>query len=124
MAHGITSRDGMFSVKQTPWHKLGVIVQQAPSIAEAIKLAGLEWEVYTDQLRTADGTEVNAFAVRRKDTGEIVGDSVGPRWHPLQNADAFAWFEPFVASGLASLDTAGSLFAGRRTWVLAKLNRG
>jgi phage/plasmid-like protein (TIGR03299 family) len=123
MAAGILERDTMFSVQETPWHGLGKVVQSAPSIAEAIMLAGLGWEVYKDQLYAADGTAVSAFAVRRKDNNEIVGDAVGPHWRPLQNAHAFDWFAPFVDSGLASLETAGSLFNGRRVWVLAKLNR-
>ena len=48
---------------------------------------------------------------------------VGPRYAPLQNKDAFAWFQPFLDAREAALHTAGSLRDGSRIWVLAKLNR-
>jgi phage/plasmid-like protein (TIGR03299 family) len=54
--------------------------------------------------------------------GRILG-VVGPRFTVLQNKEAFAWFEPFLAAKEASLHTAGSLAEGSRVWVLAKLNR-
>ena len=37
--------DTMFSVKEKPWHKLGTVVETAPTVREAIKLAGLDWKV-------------------------------------------------------------------------------
>lgn len=123
MAHGIQATDTMFSVNETPWHKLGTVVDKAPTIGDAIRLAGLDWEVFTDRLQTQDGCKVDAYAVRRKDSRAVVGDSVGPKYRPLQNAEAFTWFQPFVDSGLASLETAGSLWDGRKVWVLARINR-
>jgi phage/plasmid-like protein (TIGR03299 family) len=122
MAHQLVAgKDSMFSVKKRPWHGLGTVVESAPTVAEAIRLASLDWDVLKEQLRCPDGTAVDAYAIRRRDTGDVVGDSVGARFTPLQNREAFAWFEPFVQTGVASLETAGSLFAGRRVWVLAKL---
>ena len=44
-------------------------------------------------------------------------------WEPVQNIEAFRPFDPFVASGLATIETAGSLRGGRRVWMLAKVNR-
>ena len=35
----------MFSVRETPWHGLGTIIQDAPDSKEAIRLAGLDWKV-------------------------------------------------------------------------------
>jgi hypothetical protein len=48
MSHGITQSDSMFSVREMPWHGLGVgvVLEQYPrSIDEALEKAGLGWKV-------------------------------------------------------------------------------
>ena len=50
MAHNInfnerTGRYSFFSVQQKAWHGLGQIVEQYPTSEEAIKYAGLDYEV-------------------------------------------------------------------------------
>ena len=50
MAHNInyneqTGRYSFFSVKEKAWHGLGQIVEQYPTSEEAIKHAGLDYEV-------------------------------------------------------------------------------
>lgn len=114
--------ENMFSVKEVPWHKLGSIIMQAPSIEEGIKLAGLNWSVRTERMQLADGRVLTHQAVIRNTDNKILGE-VGSKYHPLQNAKAFAFFEPFVQSGEISLETAGSLDGGKKIWVLAQLNR-
>jgi phage/plasmid-like protein (TIGR03299 family) len=64
----------------------------------------------------------DAYAVYRTDKNIYLG-TVGARFHPMNNAEAFRWFEPFMESGEARFETAGSLFNGKRVWVLAALNR-
>src|SRR4029077_19321005 len=66
--------------------------------------------------------KVDHRAVRRTSDSKVLG-VVGPRYAPLQNMDAFAWFQPCLDTREAALHTAGSLRGGRRIWVLAKLNR-
>ncbi len=117
------SVESMFYVNETPWHGLGQKFEEAPTISEAIEAAGLNWEVGLKELVTKDGMEsVPAQATYRKDNNNILG-VVGPRYSPLQNKDAFDWFQPFVDSGEASLHTGGSLHDGEKVWVLAQLNR-
>jgi phage/plasmid-like protein (TIGR03299 family) len=119
MAHEV---ENMLYVGATPWHSLGVKLDNPPTAAEAIKLAGLNWSVGLKALRTVDGESVDHRATYRLSDGRILG-VVGPDYHPIQNADAFDWFNPFLESGEASIETAGSLRDGKRVWVLAKLNR-
>jgi phage/plasmid-like protein (TIGR03299 family) len=133
--------ESMFSVRETPWHGLGTIVQSAPTAAEAIKLAGLDWRVRTVPLyAAAPGTvdadkpigesfdysgrikPVAARAVIRESDGAILGHHVGPKWTPLQNGEAFDWFNPLVESGDCRFETAGSLHSGTRVWILASIN--
>ena len=122
MAHMILENDNMFSVGEAPWHKLGVVLDAPPTIEEAIEAAKLNWEVGTKPLFTAEGTAAPALATFRKDTSEILG-VVGPSYKVLQNKEAFNFFNPFLQSKEATLETAGSLNNNRRVWVLAKINR-
>lgn len=121
MSHQVET---MFSVKETPWHGLGVVIVEAPSIAEGIKLAGLDWNVRVDSLTRPDGVNVDEFAKAfvREDNQATLG-VVGPNTHPLQNTHAFDFFQPFVDAKEAFLETAGSLDEGRKVWVMAKISR-
>jgi phage/plasmid-like protein (TIGR03299 family) len=62
------------------------------------------------------------YAVYRTDKNIYLG-SVGARFVPMDNVEAFRWFQPFMESGEAKFETAGSLFDGKRVYVLASLNR-
>jgi hypothetical protein len=62
---------------------------------------------------------VASRAVVRADSHEVLG-VVGSGFTPLQNAQALAWFDPWLASGLVTLETAGSLRGGRIVWALAR----
>ncbi len=110
---------------QTPWHGLGVPLADTdcydwPAVA---KKAGLDWGVELVPLQTADtNAAVQHRGVRRSTDGRVLG-VVGPRYVPLQNTDAFAWFQPFLDAREARLETAGALRAGSRVWVLAKIAR-
>lgn len=108
MAHNInfnerTGRYSFFSVKQKAWHGLGQIVDQYPTSAEAIKHAGLDYEVVKSPLftkgsgiiETANGIEIgsseldvpNYFANIRTDNNAVLG-VVGKDYHIVQNVCA------------------------------------
>ena len=56
--------------------------------------AGLDTDVEKVPLVTSDSlVKVDHFAIRRVQDGKILG-TVGARYHPLQNRDAFKWFAP------------------------------
>ena len=57
MAHNLnfneqTGKHSFFSVKEKAWHGLGQIVQDYPTSTEAIKFAGLDYEVVKQKLYT------------------------------------------------------------------------
>lgn len=130
MAHEIEIVNGnarMFSVKETPWHKLGIILPEAPTSGDAIVAAGLDWEVekrqlYFDPTKLTPPKADGQFAVVRKTDNRYLGGA-GKSWQPLQNKQAFSFFDPFIESGEATFETAGSLDNGKRIWILAKINR-
>lgn len=134
MAHELEiKKDGtasMFYTGETPWHGKGQKLDNPPTAAEAIRAAKLDWTVSVHPMETwltnKDGNEICIAAETRmvvRDSDNKRLSEVGPRWHPLQNEEAFEWFDPFLKSGECSLETAGALFGGERIWVLAKLNR-
>lgn len=122
MAHLIES---MFSVRETPWHGLGRVLQQAPTAEEAIKAAGLDWTVNREKVYIdVAGVKVEVpshKAIVRSDTNATL-NILSNNFKPLQNVDAFGWFNPFIEQGLATFTTAGSLREGRTVWVLAELS--
>jgi phage/plasmid-like protein (TIGR03299 family) len=131
MAHGLNSKDGkasMMYVGEVPWHGLGTALARPATAAEAIKAAGLDWDVAKTPVHLKNGRRYsliqNRFAVIRKDLkpSEVVPlGFVGKGYTPLQNRDAFAWFDPIVGKDAAVYHTAGALGDGERVWVLAKL---
>jgi phage/plasmid-like protein (TIGR03299 family) len=130
MAHDLEiGEDGqakMFYVGDVPWHGLGTKLEAPPTSEEAIKAAGLDWTVMTAPL-FMDGPDGAKIAVPRRavirSTDRRLLGTVGEEWHPLQNLEAFKFFDPIVKAGEAFYHTAGSLKEGSRVWVLAKLNR-
>jgi len=111
----------MMHVGAIPWRGLGRQFETPPeTVLDGLVAAGLDWRVGLKALATVDGEPVTHRATYRESDGSILG-VVGPRYHPLQNIDAFSTFQPFLDSGKAELHTAGSLFGGRRVWILARI---
>lgn len=106
---------------EMPWHGESEALVGNETTEEVMKKAGLDWSVSTEPLYRSNGQQVQAQASIRSSDGSVLG-VVGPRWTPLQNADAFKVFEPLVESGDMAWHTAGSLRNGQRVWVLCQLN--
>lgn len=113
----------------TPWQGLGKELKQPATAAEAIQQAQLDWGVVKVPIHIKRGKRyqgiTNRFATVREDAlrgGEPVAlGIVGSTYKPLQNEDAFRWFDPIVGQGAAVYQTAGALGNGEQVWILAKL---
>jgi phage/plasmid-like protein (TIGR03299 family) len=116
-----------------PWHGLGVRVEGCMTSDEAIVKAGLDWEVEKKDIfifKNNDGEVMSDadrmtivpshFAVVRIPDQKPLG-VVGSRYVPLQNKQAFSWFDDLVAMKEAIYETAGSLRGGKIIWIMAKL---
>lgn len=112
--------ESLFSVREKPWHGLGTIVKEAPTSAEAIKLAGLDWNVVQRPLKTVDGMSVPNFYANVRDRDNSVLGVVGDRYQIVQNAEAFDFTDSLLDEGVR-YETAGSLKGGRTIWLLAKM---
>ena len=118
----------MFYINEVPWHGLGTKLNQPATAQEAIQAAGLDWRV--KKLPLFAGSKripvLDKFAIIRK-TGDLVQKTdpvlgvVGKEYTPLQNSQAFSFFDPIVGQDAAIYHTAGALGQGERVWILAKL---
>lgn len=113
-------------------------VNDCKTSAEVIKKAGLDWsvrkaEIFAKILNTQsvcpggiyDGANAynpvdNMFATYRDDTGAPLGIVKG-RYEPVQNIDAFKFFDDAIGKDEAIWQTAGALDGGSRVFVSAKL---
>lgn len=132
MAHNInfneeTGQHSFFSVKEKAWHNLGQIVSDYPTSSEAIKYAGLDFEVIKapNLHRFPDGgikVSANSFFTYRLDNHEVLGDKLGNEYEVVQNRDAFSFFDSIVDGKEGILyETAGALGKGERIFITAKL---
>lgn len=109
----------MFWVRERPWHGLGVGVEEAPDSEKALVLAGLDWAVEQRPV-LVDGREVEDYRANVRVTdGKVLG-IVGRRYRVVQNREAFSWVDELLGQGVR-YETAGSLWGGRRVWLLARL---
>ena len=118
----------MFYINEVPWHGLGTRLNKPATAQEAIQAANLDWPVIKLPL-TAGSKHIpvpDKYAIVRK-SGNLVQKSdpvlgvVGKDYTPLQNRDAFRFFDPIVGQNAAIYHTAGALGQGERVWILAKL---
>jgi len=125
MAHNIEIINGEASMMyygDRPWHGLGQQLENPATSKEAIQAAKLDWEVEKQQIYLENNLTIkNKFATVRKDRAETVLGIVGNTYTPLQNSEAFGFFDSIVGEGQAVYHTAGSLLKGKLVWILAKL---
>ena len=118
----------MFYINEVPWHGLGTRLAQPATAQAAIQAARLDWKVV--KLPLFAGSKripvPDRFAVVRR-TGDLIQRTdpvlgvVSNEYTPLQNAQAFQFFDPIVGQEAAIYHTAGALGNGERVWILAKL---
>ena len=123
----------MAYVGEVPWHKQGTLVPPEINAAQMIQAAGLDWEVEKRPARgyppikkrgkrdSYDRYEIIRCPREDSDEPEVMLGMVSGRYQPLQNVDAFSFFDPIVDQKTATFETAGVLGAGERVWVMAKM---
>lgn len=129
MAHNITKTDSALYHAKPAWHGLGIVVQDAPTPREALKIAGLGWRVIEQPLRRMvpvnDGQmlgscEVTSHkAIVREDNNEQLGIQ-GKDWTPVQNEELADLAEQLNQDGIVKVESCGSLSGGRKVWILLK----
>ena len=110
----------MFYVREKPWHGLGIEVQEAPTSADALICAGLDWEVFQKHVYTEDGSFITGYKVNVRSTDNAMLGIVSDRYKVVQNKDAFRFTDDLLGEGV-TYETAGALQGGRKVWMLAKM---
>jgi phage/plasmid-like protein (TIGR03299 family) len=124
--------ESMFSVRQMPWHREGIVTGEYPgSWDEARKLAGMDWQPTTEAVYKLDGVD---------DTGNPRYEAI-PGWQNITRSDTGAtlWInresytvidhsemgviiEAVLSLANVKWETAGVLDDGRAVWCLAMLD--
>lgn len=112
----------MFSVREKPWHGLGTIVMDAPTSADALRLAGLDWAVAQEPIYTGSNEVVKGYKANVRSSDRKVLGVVSDRYRVVQNVDAFSFTDELLGHGVR-YETAGSLQEGKKIWLLARLPR-
>ncbi|RJR21411.1 MAG: DUF932 domain-containing protein [Desulfobacteraceae bacterium] len=118
----------MFYYGEVPWHGKGTKLEELANMEEAIKNGGLDWEVQTIPLVTAEfppSPVSGRVAIVRKDKppghkGRALGVAYDG-FKPLQNREGIRIFDAIFGKGERVYCTGGYLGAGEVVWVLAQL---
>jgi phage/plasmid-like protein (TIGR03299 family) len=126
MAHELEIINGVAQMAyagDVPWHGLGKKVPSDLAPAQMLEAAGLDWTVEKRPLffDTQAGRKMtDQFALVRS-TDEKHLTTVSGQWNPVQNVEAFEFFNDFVLTGNMEMHTAGSLKGGKMVWAMASI---
>lgn len=127
MSHNIERVDGKYCFAyagQKAWHGLGKNIPSDLSPRQIQEAVGLDWTVTKHDVFT----EVNGEQIKLsrqaliRDSDNKFLDIVSNDWEPLQNSEAFDFYNDFIESNEMTMETAGSLQGGQIVFALAKLN--
>lgn len=127
MSHEMYKLDTAMYSETPAWHGLGIVVENAPSPREALRLSGLDWSVVKSpsvlaEYEGEDGYMYNAVSTRnvatiRQDTGEILG-LVSPEYQIVQNEELFDL--AYELGSNVKVETAGSLEGNKKVYITLK----
>lgn len=111
-------------LRTIPWGGLGTDTSDAKTAHDALATAGLDWDVKLHSLYVQLGKNKkkvdDRFAVVRQQDEQVLG-TVGKRYVPFQNRDAFTFADNLVESGEASYETAGGMRNGKVVFLTMKV---
>lgn len=114
--------ESMFYTREKPWHGLGTKVEEAPTSTDALRLAGLDWQVIQEPIYTDTGERISGYKANVRDSDRKVLGVVTDRYKIIQNQEAFAFTDALLGEGVR-YETAGALQEGKKVWLLARLPR-
>jgi phage/plasmid-like protein (TIGR03299 family) len=134
MSHELTDTDNMFSVREMPWHRLGQVLTEYPTRAEAQPMVH-GWEPVAQPLYRRipsvgeDGELTSAYeevegyvAQERSDNGALLA-TTSTTYTTVTNDELWDVAEAIqdVPQGDVLYETGGSLQGGRKVWLMLRL---
>ena len=139
MAHEIHAHDTLVLSKQKAWHGLGNVVPNDIPIEDGLRLSGLDWNVILSNHLEGHFEKIDPDypnhesiinehyttqwkMVVREDTEEVFHVAT-VNYTPFQNSELFTLAQELSDScdvGKLTIESAGSIYNGRRVWVLLK----
>lgn len=139
MAHEIyemsEGRSSIGYVNEVPWHGLGQKINEDAPLEVWVKQAGLDWEIQKKPLLI----DLNPEAVAQKKKRNLIeyfdrvalvrSDNqqplsiMSPNYKIVQPIEILEFYRNLIATGGFKMDTAGSIFHGRKIWALAKIGK-
>jgi phage/plasmid-like protein (TIGR03299 family) len=110
----------MFAVGERTWHGEEILLADAPTIDEAIRMIGADRKVHTRPIYDHDANELAHYRAVWRDGCDEPYAVMSDGWTPVQDADAFRGFQPLLDAGL-KLETGATLANAARVFLLAKL---
>ena len=126
MSHELEMVNGKASMVwsgQKPWHSLGKEVLPDLTPEQMLKAANLDLTV--EKIPAYANINGENVAVGKsalvRNTDHRMLDVVSGDWNPVQNQEAFEFFNEYVMAGDMQMETAGSLRGGQIVWGLARV---
>jgi phage/plasmid-like protein (TIGR03299 family) len=128
MVAAVTVRKNKFAemayVGETPWHGLGQKLDETADIETWKRAAGMDWKICRSRVRYGEGDNQmimeDQHVLFRNDTKAALG-IVSPKYKTVQPGEVLEFFRDLTDTNGYTLNTAGTLFDGRRFWALASI---
>jgi phage/plasmid-like protein (TIGR03299 family) len=106
-----------------PWHGLGKKVPADLSPEQMLEAANLDWTVEKRQMffKSESGDVPTSARALVRSTDNKLMTIVSDQWNPVQNIEAFQFFNDFIHAGDMEMHTAGSLKGGKIVWAMAQI---
>ena len=132
MTAAVTVRKNGFAemayVGEKPWHGLGQELVAGADLATWKQAAGMDWTVQRGVVRYATERDGDLGLMQmpeqhvlfRQDTKQALG-IVSPKYKVVQPGEVLEFFRDLTDANGYMLNTAGTLFDGKRFWALAAI---
>lgn len=112
--------ESCFVVREPAWHKIGIVLPDAPTSKDAIVAAGLDWNVVQEPVYTSKQEQIPNYYANIRDKDNSVLGVVSSKYQIVQNQEAFEFTDHLIDEGL-TYESAGSLRNGKCVWMLGRL---
>lgn len=110
------------SERLLPWTQVSTDVLPGSTTADALTLAGLDWTVEKEPVKTAFAGFIvpDSYSIIRSDTRKPLGKCVGKGYNPISNVTGFE-IANYLTKQNVEIESAGSLRNGRTVFMQGRL---